>query len=124
MKYNPLTSPDPKVWLDLDEQERIDLIRDYHEQSGIELPNLTLHAVIHTIVENQLAMNDLRVKETLDRLLTEGLDRHDALHAIGSILADQIFSATRDDKNKSRSLPESYYKGLRELTAKKWKKAR
>jgi hypothetical protein len=123
MDYDPLKTPDPERWLELDEQERIDLVQMHHESAGIQLPNATLHAAMHTVVENQLAMKDDKVQETLDRLLAEGLDRHDALHAIGSVLAEQIWGAMQTPPDDT-GLPEAYYRGLSDLTAAKWRGAR
>ena len=54
-KYDPLVAPDPDEWLSLDEQERIILVGDYHDEVGVEVPNEELHAVVHVIVENQIA---------------------------------------------------------------------
>jgi hypothetical protein len=31
-KYDPSVPPDPQAWLQLDEQERIDLVAAYHVQ--------------------------------------------------------------------------------------------
>jgi len=46
-----------------------------------------MHGVAHVIVENQIAAGDSTVEPvTLARLMREGLDRHDAIHAIGSVL--------------------------------------
>ena len=120
MKYDPLAAPEPESWLELDEQERIALVQAQHESSRVELPNATLHAVMHTIVENQLAMEVHEVQETLDRLLAEGLDRHDALHAIGSVLAEQIWGAMQPGA-KGDTLPGDYYSGLSALTAENWR---
>jgi hypothetical protein len=87
MKYDPLKAPDPKEWLSLDEGERIVLAEDYHVRERIQIPGLRAHAVIHSVVETQIAEGDqLPVKATLSRLMAEGLDRHDAIHAIGSVL--------------------------------------
>jgi hypothetical protein len=36
-KYDPHTGPDPREWLALDEQERIDCVRRYHK--GMDLPD-------------------------------------------------------------------------------------
>jgi hypothetical protein len=123
MDYDPLKTPDPESWLELDEQEQIDLVETHHESVGIQLPNATLHAAMHTIVENQLAMEDDLVQQTLQRLLAEGLDRHDALHAIGSVLAEQIWGAMQTRQDEA-ALPEAYCKGLSELTASTWRRAR
>ncbi len=99
------------------------LVHDYHELAGDDLPNARLHAAIHTIVENQLAMGIPEVRETLDRLLAEGLDRHDALHAIGMVLAELIFYVTQQDGDRKNvgPMPDSYYRELKELTAEKWR---
>jgi hypothetical protein len=57
-RYDPLEAPDPDEWLELDEQERIDLVRDYHRRAGIRLPNEKLHATLHAIIEAQIALGD------------------------------------------------------------------
>jgi hypothetical protein len=54
--------------------------------------SIRAHAANHVIVENQLAMGDATVvPATLARLMQEGLDRHDAIHAIGSVLVGIFF---------------------------------
>ena len=47
----------------------------YHERAKIELPNAKVHAVIHTIVENQLAEDVPEVIGMFERLRGEGLER-------------------------------------------------
>jgi hypothetical protein len=82
-KYDPDKTPDLDEWRGTGEAERIEMVRRYHRKAGIELPNEQIHAAIHVIVENQIAEGDrIPVRETLVRLMSEGLDRHDALHAI------------------------------------------
>ena len=56
-RYDPLKAPDPEEWLALDEQERMELVQDYHRRMRIRLPNAKLHAVAHAIVE---ALNTAR----------------------------------------------------------------
>jgi hypothetical protein len=46
-RYDPLEAPDPEEWLALDEQERIDLARDYHRRARIRVPNAKVHAMLH-----------------------------------------------------------------------------
>ena len=53
--YDPSTQPDPKTWLELDEQERIELVVAYHRKSPIKLDRIEVHAALHVIVENQIA---------------------------------------------------------------------
>ena len=82
MKYDPDITPEPGEWLSLDERERIELVLNHHRRIRAKLPNAQLHAVIHVIVENQLAEGFEVTRETLKRLKTEGIDRHEAIHAI------------------------------------------
>lgn len=55
MKYNPEIAPIPAAWLALDESERIELCIAFHKKTKEKPPNLKLHAIIHAVVENQLA---------------------------------------------------------------------
>jgi hypothetical protein len=127
-RYDPLDQPAPQQWLAMDEQQRIDLVLAYHRRAGISLPNDTVHAVIHVIVENQIADDKLPVRRTAQRLMSEGLDRHDAIHAIGSVVAGHIHdlmskagSDSRLDEPKSGQDPNNaYFAELERLTAKGW----
>src|SRR6266850_2738808 len=89
--YDPETSRPSADWLETDEGERIELVSSYHRRKKSRLPNAQLHSVIHVVVENQLALGEAIVIETLARLQREGLSRHDALHAIGSVLAVNLY---------------------------------
>ncbi|MCH8980062.1 MAG: hypothetical protein IH945_12595, partial [Armatimonadetes bacterium] len=76
--YDPLNAPDPDEWQSVDEQERIILVMEHHREAGVKLPNERLHATVHVIVENQIALGDeIPARATLERLIREGLDRHD-----------------------------------------------
>ena len=83
MKYDPFTAPPTEQWLALDEAHRMTLIEQYHRRAKIRLPRPRVHAAIHAAVETQLAMQLHAVVDALARLQAEGLDRHDAVHAIG-----------------------------------------
>ena len=87
MHYDPDVAPDPHAWLALDEQERIRLAKKYHAAKRIKVPSVEAHALFHAIVENQIAEGVEATCRTMDRLRGEGLTRHDAGHAIGSIIA-------------------------------------
>ena len=119
--YDPNRAPSPEEWLALDEAERMVLVQVYHEEAGVELPNLMLHAAIHTTVENQVALGEeLPVRRKLAALMKEGLDRHEAIHAIGSVLAEFIYELMKgaqpgDDAN------ERYLQAVSRLTAKPWR---
>jgi len=119
-KYNPNQAPDPEEWNALDDSERLVLIEDYHKCKRINLPNQVLHATIHAVVENQIAMGDeFNAAETLDRLISEGLDRHEAIHAIGSVLAEHIYNMLKGEM--SDFTHSQYFSQLNELTAEKWR---
>ncbi|APF16869.1 hypothetical protein Calab_0840 [Caldithrix abyssi DSM 13497] len=120
MEYNPLVAPHPEEWLELDEMERNTLVREYHERAGVKLPDQTMHATFHVIVENQLAEGLPDVVEALERLQNEGLDRHEAIHAIGSVLLEHIWKTVHAPDEFTET--ESYLKALRKLTKKSWLK--
>lgn len=120
MRYDAETAPDPAEWLALDEQERIDLVREYHRRNRLQVgQSAKAHAATHVIVENQAAMGDATaVPATLARLMQEGLTRHDAVHAIGSVLMGIIF----DMSTKHRDFnAEEYSRALAALTADNWR---
>ena len=118
-KYEPGRSQDAAWWAALPEEEQIDLVLEHHRRAGVQLPNATLHSVTHVVVENQVLLGDeTPVASTLERLTSEGLSRHDAIHAIGTVLAPVILDIL---KNEIRSEPNLvYYQRLRELTAEGW----
>ncbi len=118
--YDPLHAPSSAEWLALDEQKRINLVLAYHQRMRVKLPNAMLHATIHTIVENQNAMGDATiVKDTLKRLQREGLNRHEAVHAVGSVFIEQLWGAMKGINPKGE-VNRNYDEALRKLTAKSW----
>lgn len=117
--YDPFQAPDSNEWLELDEEERIMAVEAYHEETGEDLPSGKMHAIIHTIVENQLAENLLETHRTLRRLMDEGLDRHDGIHAIGSVLSEHMFKAMSKAAGKDSNA--DYHKMLKALTVEKWR---
>jgi hypothetical protein len=119
--YDPKRSPSPAEWLEIDEGERIDLVSSYHRRAKIRLPNARLHAVIHVVVENQLALGEQVVADTLARLQAEGLGRHDALHAIGSVLAGNLYEIMQEQSTRTDAVYTTYLAQLQRLTAKDWR---
>jgi len=123
-RYNPSRTPDAAWWLSLDESERIDLARR-SQRPDEHPPSPRLHATIHVIVENQVALgSETPVAATLERLTAEGLDRHDAIHAIGSVLASFIYHAAQPgaaDDLGGVDLQETYWHDLAGLSARSWR---
>ena len=121
-RYDPEVAPNREDWLVLDEGERVVLVEWYHRDARIHLPKAarTLHATIHVVVENHLAENDEPVTRTLARLMKEGLSRHEAVHAIGSVVAEEIYDAL-NLKDTPESLRARYYAAIERLTAAVWR---
>ncbi len=98
-------------------------MEEYHEAADIQLPNPLLHAAIHATVETQVAMGDeLPVRRTLTRLIDEGLDRHEAIHAIGSVLAERFLAIMKETGEKGEDLNPVYFAALDRLSAMRWRK--
>jgi hypothetical protein len=126
MRYDALKAPDPQDWLDLDEQERIDQVIDYHRRYHLPMgESVKLHGVAHVIVENQIAFGDSpAVPETLARLMGEGLDRHDALHAVGSVVMGLMYEALRMRGKGAGDINAKINRELAALTAESWRAQR
>ena len=122
--YDPQNLPDAETWLALDETERIDLVLQYHRRARVKLPNATLHAAVHAVVENQVALGDeIPVRRALERLQTEGLDRHEAIHAVGSVLAKHMYDLLK--AGVAAAEPNKlYWDELEQLTGESWRRAR
>ncbi len=117
--YDPLLTPDPAEWQALDDDERLTLVMEYHQNTGVELPNEMLHATIHVIVEKQMVLGLEPVLEAMKRLLHQGLDRHEAVHAIGSVLTGHMHKIL-SNQNFDPGDHQQYYERLKKLTAEKW----
>ena len=104
----------------LEETQRIELVSAYHRRRDANLPNAHLHAAIHVIVENQLAQEVDLTKDALARLGAEGLDRHEAIHAIGSVLMGHVYNLLRGDA-KPLDPNAPYFQALQRLTVNSWR---
>ena len=119
MKYDANKNLDIKNWFSEDENERIESVIQFHKKLKIKLPNIRLHSVIHVIVENQLAEGITEVKDKLDELISNGLNRHDSIHAIGSVLSEHMYNLMKN-KPKDTDINKEYYHKLSKLTAENW----
>ena len=77
-----------------------------------------MHAIIHATVETQLAEAHEQARAALARLLDEGLSRHDAVHAIGTVLAGQIYRTMHGEAFNA----EEYNRSLDALSAESWQR--
>jgi hypothetical protein len=121
MKYDANKIIEAKYWLDQDEIDRSDAITEYHKKLKIKLPSIRLHTLFHLIVENQLAEGIKEVQNKLEELMVDGLNRHDAIHAIGSVLSEQMYIIMKEKPDKS-DMNKEYFNKLSKLTAKSWLK--
>ena len=121
MYYEANEQPHSEIWLELDETERIDAVMDYHHRTGVKLENPELHAMAHVVVENQVALGEATsVPATLDRLMDEGLDRHEAIHAIAGILMSIVNDVTHE-ADEGGDINAKYGRELAKLTAAGWR---
>jgi len=121
--YDPSIPPEPKAWLDLDELERIRLVEVFHRKQRGKPPNLKAHAAFHAIVESQLAEGVESVVRAMSRLSGEGLSRHDALHAIGSVLAEELHDLVTVRSDEPPEVAQARYDAAVErLSAAEWRR--
>ncbi len=121
-RYDPDQTPNPEEWLALDEQLRLGLVESFHRRARVALPNVTIHAAFHVVVENQLAENYEPTARAMTRLTTEGLSRHEAVHAIASVVTEHIhdlFNAKAD----AESSKTVYAAAVERLTAGAWRES-
>ncbi|MCA1960571.1 MAG: hypothetical protein LDL33_07225 [Desulfomonile sp.] len=118
--YDPDKAPDPAEWLALEEAEQFNLVAAYHGLAGGKAPHEYLHAMVHVVVENQLAEEITVARDALERLTGEGLGRHDAIHAMGDVLIDHMRGLARESATGQGPL-DLYLKDLRSLTMATWK---
>lgn len=119
-RYDPLVPPDATQWLALPEDLRRRLVEAYHRRTRVRLPNHTVPAIAHVVVENQIALGEeTPVRRTAERLMREGLDRHDTIHAIGSVLMNFIVDV-RQGQSEDAAPTEAYYAALDGLSAAGW----
>ncbi len=120
--YNPNKPVNSENWLALDETTRIEVVHEFHLGLDLEMTedNLQLHSSIHVIVENQLAMDVDFIPETIAKLIRQGLNRHESIHAIGAIISEDLFDVMKGDSEEFSA--KKYRRKLEKLTAKRWLK--
>ena len=61
--------------------------------------NPNLHKIIHEVIENQIREGKPKeTKETLNRLMNLGYNRHEAIHKIGTIVIDDIYDTLKNEQ--------------------------
>jgi hypothetical protein len=91
--YDIANPPSPEEWLAMDEEARIDAVRDAHQRTRSPVgQNPTAHATIHVMVENQLAEGLAAIVRAYDRFRAAGLDRHTTVHALASVVTRHMMA--------------------------------
>ena len=117
MRYEPTEPVDATAWLALDEAERLRIVERYHKHRGDVVPSPRMHSIVHTAIETQLSEGHPAAARALARMLAEGLDRHDAVHAVGSVFAAHLHATmTRQTPFDDRA----YSADLDALSAARW----
>jgi hypothetical protein len=121
LHYTAATAPEPAGWLALDDTMKAQAVEQHHRSLAAhpDVPNAHMHAWMHVIVENQLAGGDPpEVQGTLERFSQAGLTRHEAIHAIGSVMAEAILNITR---HKTAFDREAAVRALARLQPEVWR---
>ncbi len=118
MNYDPDKPVDAAEWLALDEDEQQLVVDQYHKRAGIRLPSRRVHAIIHAAIETQVAQGHAAASRALNRMMAEGLDRHDAIHAVGSVMAKHMFAIMKHGQSFDE---DAYASDLDALSAARWR---
>jgi hypothetical protein len=121
--YDPASAPEPAAWLAEPERERMRAVSTFHMVNRLKSSNAKAHAAIHVIVENQIAMGQGPTVRAMARLQSQGLSRHDSVHAVGSVVSSYMFKAMREpgESSPENSQPQ-INAALERLTAESWRK--
>jgi hypothetical protein len=120
--YDPDRAPNPREWLALDEHERIRLAQNFHIGARIKLRDTKAHALYHAIVENQIAEGFGPTCRAVERLQKGGLTRHDAVHAVGSAIAEATYESMQGARTVSGEEAQRQLNArIDALTAAEWR---
>lgn len=123
MKYKVSIPPNKEEWLSLDEADRVKLVEDFIKRYEKEISPgaVNMHACAHVLVENQLALETEPTPRVYKRLISEGLDRHNVIHAIGAVVNEHLYESLIAGKEIPYSKCQAR---LEKLTAKNWLKGK
>ncbi len=93
------------VWARADQLSDAEIERD-----GV---NPFLHITIHQVVLNQINGALPATKDTFEALLAMGIDRHEAIHRIGTVFTEGIYETLKFRRPFDE---EKYSRGLKALT--------
>ncbi len=97
-------------------RRRQSIVEDHaeHPHPRLDEKGLRAHLLIHEMVEQQIeAGQPAEVLDALRRLTGGGMNRHQAVHAIGALVAKEAFAMMQTKRPLDES---SYQQALNELT--------
>lgn len=100
-------------------KREVTALHEREPHDGLDGERLRLHLAIHAVVETQLRDGaPPEAAATLARLQAEGLDRHEATHAIGAAVSEELYEVMSEQRRYDET---RYANRLRAITAKGWR---
>jgi len=121
--YDPNVPPDPAEWLELSEGDRIDAVAAAHAGTlgFLDEGGARTHVALQAAVETQVAMGEPEpVPGKLEELMQGGLTRHEALHALMSVVGTLMWEITHKQIEGPDAVKARHLELLGELTARSW----
>jgi len=88
--YDADRPPNGAAWLALRDAEKLRLVVSFHAANRQASGRHKSHAAMHVALEDRVARGDGPVVRALARLQQQGKARHDALHAVGEVMARHL----------------------------------
>ena len=84
--YDPATPLTPREWLSIDAHERVRLVKNYLLSSKARMRDVKMSAHFLAAAENSVAEGFRPARRAVERLMSEGLSRPEAMQALASTL--------------------------------------
>ena len=99
------------------------VVSTHHMVNSEKSGNAKAHAAYHVIVENQVAIGFGPTVRAFERLQQQGLSRHECIHAVGSVIAEHLFSTMRETEAvDSKDVQAQINAAIERLDANEWRK--
>lgn len=120
-RYDADVNPDPVLWISTRKEERWQAIERYHvESSACFGDDVGFHAFMHSLVEEMLMSEQMpSVGAAFARLRTEGIQRHQAIHALAYRLRNLI-SKLSEGAELTQDDSDAAIQEIDQMTAASW----
>ena len=117
--YDVSRAPDAAEWLALDEAARIALVAEAHRRTRASVGGSEeAHASIHVVVEDRLAMGHAAVVAAYERCRAAGVDRHNAIHALASVVTNHMVAVLESREGFDQATADGDFEAI---DPEKWK---